>query len=70
MVALLKEGEGFYLYYLALLLLEPRPELPEDLVVGDGDGDGGQQVLDEHRHAGVDEAPALGKVLLARLKLV
>lgn len=61
----------FYLvHYLTLLLLQPHPQLAEDLVVGDRDGDGGQEVLYQHRHRRVDESPALGKVLLTRLQLV
>ena len=59
-----------FITYLALLLLEPHPQLAEYLVVSDGDGDGGQEVLNEHRHRRVHQSPALGEVLLARLQLV
>ncbi len=48
----------------------PTCILKTDLVVGDGDGDGGQQVLYEHGDGGVDDASVPGEVLLAGLKLV
>lgn len=40
------------------------------LVVGDGDGDGGEEVLDEHGDGGEDEPAVVGEVLLAALQLV
>ena len=40
---------------LAELLLHADAELAKDLVVRDGDRDGGQQVLDQHGHRGIDE---------------
>lgn len=40
---------------LAELLLHSDAELPKDLVVGDGDGDRGEEVLDQHRHRGVNQ---------------
>ena len=41
---------------LTQFLLHANSKLAKDLVVRDGDGDGGEQVLDEHRHRGVHQS--------------